>query len=131
VVGIVLIVKGFMERSPKIRKKFINTYQTKKLFVGVCIGDNMAHPEQRNFCEKVLNKFPEYFKNKRVLDVGSFDVNGNNRFLFTDCEYIGIDVGAGTNVDIVCKTHELDLGTYDVIISTECFEHDMFYPESF
>jgi hypothetical protein len=92
----------------------------------------MAHQEQKEFCEKVKQKFPEYFKNKKVLDVGSLDINGNNRFLFEDCSYIGIDIGEGPNVDIVSIGHEfkgLD-SEYDVIISTECFEHDMYYSET-
>ena len=63
--------------------------------------------------------------NKLVLDIGSLDINGNNQYLFEDCQYTGIDVGVGKNVDIVSKAHELKMpsGTYDTIISTECFEH--------
>jgi len=89
----------------------------------------MAHKEQKDFCLKVKQKYPEYFLNKNVLDVGSLDINGNNRYLFENCSYCGIDVGEGNNVDIVCKGHEFNIAdeTYDVIISTECFEHDMYY----
>ena len=42
----------------------------------------MAHPEQRAFCINIKNKYPDRFKNTRVLDVGCQDINGNNRFLF-------------------------------------------------
>lgn len=93
----------------------------------------MAHTEQRNFCIYVKNLFQEKFKNGNVLDCGSYDVNGNNRFLFENCNYIGIDVGEGKNVDIVSTIHEFkgEDEFYDIIISTECFEHDMFYKESF
>ena len=35
----------------------------------------MAHKEQWIFCNKVKYKFPEKFKNAKVLDIGSFDVN--------------------------------------------------------
>ena len=49
----------------------------------------MAHPVQIVWCEKIKEDFPEYFRNKRVLDVGALDYNGNNRYLFEDCEYIG------------------------------------------
>lgn len=92
----------------------------------------MAHIEQREFCESVKSKFPEYFKNKKVLDIGSLDINGSNRDLFEDCDYIGIDVGEGKNVDIVSVGHLFDApdNTYDVIISTEVFEHDMFYEKT-
>jgi len=90
------------------------------------------HDEQMDFCRKVKAKFPEQFTNKKVLDVGSLDVNGNNRYLFTNSEYTGLDVGAGKNVDIVTPGHLYDVpeGTYDFVISTECFEHDMYFRET-
>lgn len=89
----------------------------------------MAHPEQVEFCVSVAELYPRYFREKKVLDVGSLDINGNNRYLFKDCEYTGIDIGPGRNVDIVTLGHEFDApdGSYDFIISTECFEHDMHY----
>jgi len=92
----------------------------------------MAHPEQRKFCESVRDKYPHLFMNKNVLDVGSLDINGNNRFLFQDCHYLGIDVGEGKNVDIVVMAHDFSApdNAYDVIVSTECFEHDMYYDKS-
>jgi SAM-dependent methyltransferase len=92
----------------------------------------MAHINQQKFCVAVRTAFPEYFKNKRVLDIGSLDINGSNRPLFVDCDYLGVDIGPGRNVDIVAKAHELDLpdDTFDVVISTECFEHDKFYRET-
>lgn len=91
----------------------------------------MAHKEQQDFCSKVLTLFPEHFNKKTVLDVGSLDVNGNNRSYFTDCHYLGIDLVSGPNVDLVVKTHTFDPEIrYDTIISTECFEHDQHYKES-
>jgi SAM-dependent methyltransferase len=71
--------------------------------------------------------------NKRVLDVGSGDINGNNRFLFENCEYDGNDVIPAKNVTIVSKTKDVPFAdnTFDTIISTECFEHDPEYKESF
>lgn len=85
-----------------------------------------------DYCNSIKNKFPEYFIGKKVLDVGSLDINGNNRYLFTDCDYTGIDVAEGNNVDIVSVAHEFDApdNTYDLIISTEVFEHDMFWKKS-
>jgi autotransporter strand-loop-strand O-heptosyltransferase len=92
----------------------------------------MAHVEQRNFCIKVKEKFPDFFKNKKVLDIGSLDINGSNRDLFEDCDYIGLDVGEGRNVDVVSVGHLYDApdNFFDTIISTEVFEHDMFYEET-
>lgn len=82
------------------------------------------------FCKQILE---EYFINKKVLDVGSGDINGNNRFLFENCEYIGNDVASGKNVTIVSRTKDLIFSddTFDTIVSTECFEHDPEYKESF
>jgi SAM-dependent methyltransferase len=91
----------------------------------------MAHLEQKLYCERVREVFPAYFRNVRVLDAGSQDINGNNRYLFENCEYLGIDVGPGPNVDLVCPMHKHEPSIpYDTIVSTEAFEHDEFFEES-
>ena len=91
----------------------------------------MAHKEQIQYCKKIRNKFPEKFKNCKVLDVGSLDINGNNRYLFENYTYTGIDLGEGKNVDVISRAHEFkSKEKFDVIISTECYEHDEFYRES-
>lgn len=91
----------------------------------------MAHIEQKLFCKGIAEKFIGYFDNVNVLDVGSLDINGNNREFFTNSNYIGIDVGEGLNVDIVSKGHEFTSEIkFDTVISTECFEHDMFWKET-
>jgi SAM-dependent methyltransferase len=79
-----------------------------------------------------LSNYPQYFANAKVLEVGSHDINGSNRILFQSCDYTGIDIAEGYGVDAVAKCHEWQApdGTYDTIISTECFEHDMYYAES-
>jgi len=93
----------------------------------------MAHKEQRDYFIEVKNKFPEYFEGKKVLDIGSLDINGNNRHLFTNCEYIGLDIAEGNNVDVVSLAHEYSVedGSFDLIVSNDCFEHDMFYEKTF
>ncbi len=90
------------------------------------------HEAQVNFCKLVQSQFPLYFMNQKVLDCGSLDINGNNRYLFSNCQYTGIDIGAGRNVDIVTPIHKYNAvdSSYDTIISTECFEHDIHYKES-
>jgi len=85
----------------------------------------MAHREQSQWCELVKYAHDEFFVGTSVLDIGSLDINGNNRYLFEQCNYTGIDIGEGKNVDVVCSGHLFksdDL--FDVVISTECFEHD-------
>lgn len=94
----------------------------------------MAHIEQRVFCTKIKAIHPKLFYNVTVLDVGSLDINGSNRYLFTGDHgtYTGIDVAMGRNVDAVSKGHEWSApdGFYDTVISTECFEHDMHYEKT-
>ena len=89
----------------------------------------MSHDKQREYCQKIKLKFPSYFKNKKALDIGSLDINGANRYLFEDTDYLGIDVGNGPNVDFVCIGHEFEGPSeyYDTIITTEALEHDMYY----
>lgn len=90
------------------------------------------HEEARRFLDFVRNQFPEYYKGTRVLDVGGGDINGSNRFYFTQCEYYANDVVAAPNVTIVAKTSDLPFAdnTFDYILSSECFEHDMYYTAS-
>jgi len=91
------------------------------------------HPESRDFTLFVHTILYNFFDGKRVLDVGSGDINGNNRFLFNSCDYHGNDVIPGKNVTIVSKTKDLPFpnNSFDTIISSECFEHDPEYKESF
>ena len=91
------------------------------------------HDQAKRFTEFVRSLFPEQFVNRRVLDVGSGDINGNNRYLFTSCEYHGNDVYSAPNVTIVSKTSALpfESSSFDTICSTECFEHDPEYEHSF
>jgi SAM-dependent methyltransferase len=85
----------------------------------------MAHREQREWCELVKYAHDEFFVGTSVLDIGSLDINGNNRYLFEQCNYTGIDIGEGKNVDVVCSGHLFKSNDlFDVVISTECFEHD-------
>ena len=90
------------------------------------------HPEAKDFTVFIKNSLEEYFINKKVLDVGSGDINGNNNFLFENCEYNGNDVAEAKNVTIVSRTKDLpfEKESFDTIISTECFEHDPEYKES-
>lgn len=92
----------------------------------------MAHPAQQDFCSKVRTVFAPHFIEKRVLDIGSLDINGNNRQLFEGCEYTGIDVAPGPNVDLVTLAHEHAApdASFDTIISTECLEHDQHFEKS-
>lgn len=92
----------------------------------------MSHVEQQNFVSSVKDKFPEYFNRKRVLEVGSWNVNGTVRDFFTNCDYVGIDLAEGKDVDVVCAGHTYKNEIpFDVSISCECFEHNKYWLETF
>jgi GT2 family glycosyltransferase len=93
----------------------------------------MAHTEQRVFIEKIKDKFADFFQNKKVLEVGSLDINGTVRDFFYNCEYVGVDVSLGKGVDIVCEGQNYNAPdeTYDVVCSAECFEHNPYWVETF
>src|SRR3954464_9663737 len=91
----------------------------------------MAHKQQQAFCKWVRCKHKSKFRNCSVLDIGSLDINGNNRYLFRRYKYIGIDLGEGKNVDLVCSGHEFNSSDkFDIVISTECLEHDEHWKET-
>ena len=60
-----------------------------------------------------------------VLDVGSYDVNGCYKSLFS-CPYTGLDMSAGPNVDYVAiEPYKWDFpdNSFDLVISGQCLEH--------
>ena len=66
-----------------------------------------------------------------VLDLGGRDVNGSVRELFNASRYVTVDIAPAPSVDVVADAADLDLGeTFDVVISTECFEHTRADPKS-
>lgn len=93
----------------------------------------MSHEQQLDFVQSVKDEFPEYFKGTKVLEVGSLNINGSVRQFFEPDQYIGCDLGEGDGVDIVCQGHELPYadGSFDVVISCECFEHDKHWEKTF
>ena len=89
------------------------------------------HDSQSNWCRSIKQLFPNQFQNVSVLDAGAYDINGNNRYLFENYTYVGIDVHEGNNVDIICPIHELEITTqFDVVITTNMLEHDMHWKKS-
>ena len=81
------------------------------------------------------DQFLEQYKNQDLLiaDLGSYDVNGSYRPLFahSSWSYLGLDVSAGPNVDIVLENpynwQTLSSDSVDVIISGQAFEHIEFF----
>lgn len=69
----------------------------------------------------------------RVLDVGSYDVNGSYRHLFDKSKYhyTGLDMEEGPNVDIVLNNpydwNAIESDGFDIVISGQAFEHIEFF----
>ena len=61
----------------------------------------------------------------RVIDIGSLDINGTYKSLFTGgAVYIGVDIQAGPNVDVIMDSAEWGvLAPADAVISGQTFEH--------
>jgi len=89
--------------------------------------ETMCSTWGRNFC----GQLPEgSVKGKRVLEVGATDVNGSCRPWIVSqlpASYVGTDMTAGPNVDLVCRGEDLPsvVGprSQDLLICTEVLEH--------
>lgn len=87
----------------------------------------MAHLQQLKFVSLVKEFFVHDSGSElKVLEIGSYDVNGSIRQFFTGADYVGVDLCEGPGVDLVSYGHEVSLpdATFDITISCECFEHD-------
>lgn len=81
-----------------------------------------------NFGRQNLTDFE--IRDKRVIEVGSYDINGSLRSVIEPmgpAEYIGVDIVKGCGVDVVCDAKDIRdrFGdeSFDVVISTELIEH--------
>jgi SAM-dependent methyltransferase len=85
-----------------------------------------AYNNAQRFFDKYCASLPE---TSDVLDVGSYDLNGTMKPIFNKFKYTGCDVASGPNVDVVCNSNELifEKDSFDIIISSSCFEHDALF----
>ena len=85
------------------------------------------------FLKQMKAQYPRAFRCERVLECGSYNVNGTPRGLFQVAEYIGLDWRPGPGVDVVGLVHEWPGRPdeyFDTIVSTEMLEHDPHWRES-
>jgi SAM-dependent methyltransferase len=77
--------------------------------------------------------FPPFFSGGHVLEIGSLDINGSIRSHFSGATYVGLDVGEGPGVDVVCEGQNYDApdNSFDVVASAECMEHNPHWCETF
>jgi SAM-dependent methyltransferase len=94
---------------------------------------HMSHPSQLEFVSLTRSLFPEMFQGRKVLEIGSLDINGTVRGFFTDCDYTGLDVAPGPGVDVVCEGQKFDAPdrSFDVVISCEVMEHNPYWADTF
>ena len=85
--------------------------------------------------QRVLTE--EKIKGKRIIEIGSLDVNGSFRPIakrFEPACYVGIDLRPGKGVDVVCKAEEITQWwgkeQFDVAITTNTFEHIEYWKEA-
>lgn len=89
------------------------------------------HNEVKRFIKEVRKEFPHKFRLRNVLEVGSHNINGSPRKYFWFCDYTGVDLSKGKGVDIVGIFSALRIKQkYDVVVSTEMLEHDVFWASS-
>jgi hypothetical protein len=92
------------------------------------------HKEALDFVARVKERFPDSFMGKRVIEVGSRNINGTVRTFFSRCKYVGYDLGYGPCVDVV--VHFSDINCMNpsyyahTIISCEAMEHDKRWVET-
>jgi len=93
----------------------------------------MAHLQQLTFVKTISEHLTRDYRNVKILEIGSYDVNGSIRKFFLNSEYIGADLVDGPSVDIISDGHLLNHknNTYDITISCECFEHNPYWFETF
>ena len=80
------------------------------------------------FGAKSLTK--QEVEGKRVIDVGSLDVNGSLRQTVESlgpAEYVGVDIRQGPGVDVICRAEDIverfGKESFDIVVSTELLEH--------
>lgn len=90
------------------------------------------HLNTRKWLEDKKKKHPEAFTKAKVLEIGSYNVNGTARDFFEDCDYTGVDIMEGKDVDIVAPALETKFkeGEFDTLVSVCMFEHDPNWKET-
>ena len=84
------------------------------------------------FFKSVIDLFESHFEGS-VLDIGSNDLGGGPHLLLKSREYIGVDLGPGKNVDLISGGQDVELPSnyFDVVMSSECFEHNPYWRSTF
>ena len=86
----------------------------------------MAHPQQFFYIQALKQFLPEYFEGRKVLEIGSLNLNGSIRQFYQGCDYTGLDIGEGNDVDVVCFGEDYGSASnqFDMVVSCEAMEHN-------
>lgn len=85
----------------------------------------------RHWIEAVAPQYSPFNKTKRLLEIGSWIAPGQEEIICRKTigplvkEYIGLDMREGPGVDVVADAKSMPFpdNDFDIIISTDCFEH--------
>lgn len=91
------------------------------------------HFENRLFWMWCHREYPRYFKDpSRVIEFGSFNINGSIRKVFNCSDYTGVDWMEGPDVDLVSLAHEVSFEpmAFDAVVSASMLEHDPYWEKS-
>ena len=93
------------------------------------------HPSARYYAKLFFDTYVTPSAETRLLEVGSQNVNGSLREVAPEeIEYVGVDMEQGDGVDILLTDpYALPFPneSFDVVVSSSCFEHDEFFWVSF
>ena len=92
------------------------------------------HKTAYDSCKRFYECYGKYFDNPKVVDIGSQNVNGTVKDIFQNCDYVGLDIEAADNVDVVLKDpykYPFEDNTFDIAVSVSCFEHNELFWISF
>jgi SAM-dependent methyltransferase len=100
-----------------------------------CIRAFKVHPNAMHHAGLFFRTYVPADSSLDILEIGALDVNGSPRTLAPPrCNYVGADFAEGKGVDVILTdAYSLPFAdeTFDVCISSSCFEHAEFFWLSF
>jgi hypothetical protein len=90
------------------------------------------HPANDLYWQTCAKKYPKYFNDpSRVIEFGSYNINGSIRSVFKCKDYTGIDWRPGPDVDVVSLAHAYKTDKpYNTVTSASMLEHDPHWEKS-
>lgn len=90
------------------------------------------HLSSMQHMQVLISRYLQHGKSQRVVDIGSYDINGSYRQYFDDpaWQYTGADLEAGPSVDVVLESSYIlsfKSSSVDVLVSGQTIEHMDFF----